>query len=78
MSGKSHRIKASGKSEIGLIAEEVAAIFPEVTTPDENGDPQVTYDDLDRVVIEADHVSADHPEGDPDRAAFESDNDLTD
>jgi hypothetical protein len=53
--GVSYDLKADGKHEVGVIAEEVGAVVPEVVTWDENGkDAQsVDYSRLTALLIEA-------------------------
>jgi hypothetical protein len=53
--GVSYDLKANGKHEVGVIAEEVGAVVPEVVTWDENGkDAQsVDYSRLTALLIEA-------------------------
>jgi hypothetical protein len=53
--GVSYELKANGKHEVGVIAEEVGAVVPEVVTWDENGkDAQsVDYSRLTALLIEA-------------------------
>jgi hypothetical protein len=53
--GVSYELKASGKREVGVIAEEVGAVVPEVVTWDKNGtDAQsVDYSRLTALLIEA-------------------------
>ncbi len=53
--GVSYDLKANGKHEVGVIAEEVGAVVPEVVTWDDNGkDAQsVDYSRLTALLIEA-------------------------
>jgi hypothetical protein len=53
--GVSYDLKGSGKHEIGVIAEEVGAVFPEVVTYEENGKDArgVDYSRLTALLIEA-------------------------
>src|SRR5580704_9195121 len=53
--GVSYDLKGSGKHEIGVIAEEVGAVLPEVVTWDENGKDarSVDYSRLTALLIEA-------------------------
>jgi len=53
--GVSYELKANGKHEVGVIAEEVGAVVPEVVTWDKNGkDAQsVDYSRLTALLIEA-------------------------
>jgi trimeric autotransporter adhesin len=53
--GVSYELKANGKHEVGVIAEEVGAVVPEVVTWDQNGkDAQsVDYSRLSALLIEA-------------------------
>lgn len=53
--GVSYELKANGKREVGVIAEEVGAVIPEVVTWDENGKDarSVDYSRLTALLIEA-------------------------
>jgi trimeric autotransporter adhesin len=53
--GVSYELKASGKHEVGVIAEEVGAVVPEVVTWDQNGTDarSVDYSRLTALLIEA-------------------------
>jgi Tfp pilus assembly protein FimV len=53
--GVSYELKSNGKHEVGVIAEEVGAVVPEIVTWDQNGkDAQsVDYSRLTALLIEA-------------------------
>ena len=53
--GVSYDLKANGKHELGVIAEEVGAVVPEVVTWDKNGEDaqSVDYSRLTALLIEA-------------------------
>jgi hypothetical protein len=53
--GVSYELKANGKHEVGVIAEEVGAVVPEVVTWDQNGEDaqSVDYSRLTALLIEA-------------------------
>jgi len=54
LQGVSYNIKETGRKSIGLIADVVAPVFPDLITHDENGDPDsVDYASLTAVLIEA-------------------------
>ena len=55
MRGVSYELKSNGKHEVGVIAEEVGAVVPEIVTWDQNGkDAQsVDYSRLTALLIEA-------------------------
>jgi len=53
MNGVSYRWKANGSSDIGVIAQEVEQLFPELVVTDSNGMKSVKYGNLVAPLIEA-------------------------